>query len=262
MSPLGNLVFVPFLSTTLFLCSCLFAAFFCGFEPQLLIFALKKIVAIWQWCLALGSPRWMIGFSFPGVIGLTILSLIAWFVLRSYVIRRFIKREFLAPLVLLGYCLILVIFTFFTQTTQPTTLIIPETNNQLMLVTDTTGTTTLTDTGFFSTIRDPQKFIAYSLRPYLIKNYGITHINQGKINSASKKNFNALNTITIFYAPHQIDVPWFNALEKKEWHSFFSMKRFALPTEREKSLRRKTFKKNLTNAPTHRQRKKSKLRPD
>lgn len=266
MSPVGNLVFVPFLSATLFLCSCLFAAFLGGFEPSILTFAIKKMVTAWLWCLGLGSPSWMIGFSFPGIIGLSCLSLFSWWVIRSYVIRRYLRREILAPLVLVGYSLLLFTFTLFTKRDLPALLTIPETDNKLVLITDLKGTTTLTDNGFFETIRDPQKFIAYTLRPYLIKKYGITSIHQGKITNVSKKTLAGLTSMTTFYAPDQVDIPWFKHLEKKEWHAFFTMKRtaqnyqttfnrYSLEREGEKRLHGRTRKKNITNTSTQRQRK-------
>lgn len=75
MSVIGNLIFAPFLFLFIFLSFIIFSTEILMIPNNFLCTLLNYFSALWIKILALGSPKWLIGFACPGIFWLAIFTI-------------------------------------------------------------------------------------------------------------------------------------------------------------------------------------------
>lgn len=172
LSPFGNLLFSPFLSTFLLLST---VSFFCELFclPHSLVDQLLEwITQAWQWLMSLAPQNSFIGFSLPTFWALVFISLATLFVTMLAPFSRMPRR--ISALSILFMCSIAVL-----KAAQPASL-----NTQLhctkkeMILLHAGGQTMLVDHGALCERANPASWVQYHLVPDLIKTTGSMQINQ------------------------------------------------------------------------------------
>jgi len=170
MSILGNLIFLPFLTVFLFLATLLFCTELFQIPNNALSYILNHCVENWFKLLQLGSPKWLIGFAYPGLLPLLLIPIIGWAV---YSYPRKIKLKYKC---ISGLCTIIIIcfsLKWLTPTPATTTLlyrnkkIFVQNNKQLTIILPRMR---LHATGF-------QSWFFYEAQPTLFNYFGSTNIN-------------------------------------------------------------------------------------
>ncbi|MBU1008017.1 hypothetical protein KKA53_02990 [Candidatus Dependentiae bacterium] len=228
MSFVGNFIFTPFLAIFLILSSIVFFTELLSIPNGLFIDALSATTSYWEVILSLGKKTWLIGFAKPKT---TLTILLAIFVM--LLVLRFTFR-ILSKLVFFGiFALALFMATHFIRTSfwpvGPKTKFIPNCSQQLAVTRLKNKTIQLTDYGFFTQKRSPQKFVSFELKPYLIKTYGSTTIDKITLHNPSEKAFTSIEELCKTFTIREVSVPYFNyRLSRYGWKCFFSLKKMIL----------------------------------
>jgi len=171
MSILGNIIFLPFLTTFLFLSTFLLCTELLQIPNTLLAHILNKFVEYWFILLHLGSPKWLIGFAYPGFSTLLFIPIIGWIIYRC---TRQIKLDYKCAYGLCAIIIICILLKVLTPT--PKIKILQYRNKEVTVHNDKQNLTVtmprmyLHATGFLS-------WFYYEAQPILFNCFGLATIN-------------------------------------------------------------------------------------
>ena len=102
---------------------------------------------------------------------------------------------------------------------------VPHSSKKLVVNTLPNQTIQITDNGFFKKKRSIKNFIAFDLKPYLIKQYGTKTIEKVILNKPSARSFEAVNELCNTFTLREVEVPYFKkSLSRRGLKRFFSLK--------------------------------------
>lgn len=219
LSPIGNLIFTPFLTLFLFLSSLIFFLELLWLPNQWLIYLLECVTTIWTHLTHYGSNKYLVGFAQPPwwffvfVIG-SIIFIIHYKKLTSYA-----KRSILLCVVLLVSCTFLKLFC--KQTAHDA--IICKKGELTFIKTD--SATILIDPGYVSAHSSAASWIEYTLVPELIKKYGITAIDHLVLLKPGIRIFEAFETLARTVTIKNCYCPLWSGTDPALNRSFITLKK-------------------------------------
>lgn len=102
MTFVGNLIFTPFLSLILLLCSLIFFGNLMGLSMYPLMPVVDWVVHGWLWILSWGQPAWLVGFKKPSNLILCLLGVLPFVLLHSRATRTITRALVLFSLLLVS----------------------------------------------------------------------------------------------------------------------------------------------------------------
>lgn len=161
VSPIGNLIFAPFLIVFLLLSNLIFFFQILAIPNQLLIEALEFITFIWLKVLKIGQKTWLIYMVKPSLLLLSLIPIIA-------TILIYYKQSSYFTLAILT-CLLIIFLIYLKLFIIPTNLFeIKKFNNKEIYIIKTNKVNILIDTGTLSGKRS-DSWTQYKLISYMIK---------------------------------------------------------------------------------------------
>ena len=167
MSPLGNILFLPFLSAFLFMATLIFFFELCTLPNEWLIYALEKILACWLYCMQFSSKSWLISFAKPSLAFLVCVPLVALTILfTKKITRHFTLFAFLGALLFFCGCMK---YPFFAATEK--TISVPCNKGHVTIVYKNAQISVI-DSGYLGqTIASPT-WLEFTLIPLLNQHFG------------------------------------------------------------------------------------------
>lgn len=227
MSPLGNLIFNPFLVLFLALCSCVFFAQLLHIPYSPCAYALNYVSDLWLNCMHYGDTRWLIGITrLPTpvlfAVGIAPLGIIAWSKTRS------LYRSLTCFVVL---CLGLYGYTNYTQISSCPVHTIPCGNGELTLITTPT-TTLLIDPGYLGSSATAASWIRYVLVPSITSTTGRTTIDHIILLQPMGFAFEAAKELCSLLRVRTLHIPyWQGAMPQSHLHRFGELRRTIQATQ-------------------------------
>jgi hypothetical protein len=187
-STFGNLLFAPFMSGFILLSALIFCCSLCNFYPQLLFFVFQKMVNLWLWLLKLGSPSWLF---IPNSI--TMLCWLAgsigvFWLYHTDRLASTIRRSLIVWL-----CCFSIASIAQSYTAMPNSVSIHhlyKNRNKITVMTNGNGLA-IVDSGIFGRLENPEKFIIYQLKPFLLEHFNSLKISSITLPQRSKRYLNA-----------------------------------------------------------------------
>lgn len=221
MSIVGNFIFTPILTVFLTLSSMIFITELLSIPNGLLISALSSTVTLWESSLQFGKKSWLVGFAQPSKI-FVVLALILATLLVMRLIFNIISKAVLVVLFITGAS---VFYNYFKWPTQIKAEYVPHTSKKLVISQLPNKRINITDNGLFNEKQSAEKFVAFELKPYLIKKYGTKTIEKIVLNKPSVRSFKAVDELCNTFTIKTIEIPYFEkSLSKYGWQCFFSLK--------------------------------------
>ena len=168
-SPLGNLIFNPFLLVFLLLSSLLFFGALIGFPIGWISFALDYVTKWWLQCMELAPHKCSIGFSEPHWLILVLLP-IATLAIVHHPLTRSRNRSICCFLLLFFIC---ICSTF----SKPNGMLTIPYNDGLITVLLHNNQTIVIDPGLIGQRPSGKQWAQYELIPTITKKTGISHLN-------------------------------------------------------------------------------------
>ncbi len=221
-SPIGNLVFLPFLMAFLFISANIFFLELLYIPNTWFIYVLEKITALWLWLINFGSPSWLISFAKPSSLLLMIIPISALGILYYKRIAATLLNSAALFILLL---LISVFLKHQPNFTQQPYLEIP-CNGGIITVIKKDKTITLIDPGVLGRKISTPSWIEFTLLPTLNQHFGTTNMRNLIILQPSIMTFECVEkicqlcTIKNFYMPN-----WQGTADKKLLRSYGFMRR-------------------------------------
>ncbi|MBM3886885.1 hypothetical protein FJ364_03045 [Candidatus Dependentiae bacterium] len=206
MSIVGNLVALPFLMLTLFLCSVLFLTELINIPNGWLSFLCEQVISLWHYLLSLGSPSWLIGFQAPSllfsIVLMSLLSIGLW-----YAVHRYKIRIEIASVSGIALC---IFASYFFQ------------NNQIHSIErihciNRTNKKTVIDDGFFRFKTSYRSPVRYQIKPLLYKVFGSNHIHRWHCIYAGVRSLRALQEILNEISIDEISFGYFPKKQTPAW---------------------------------------------
>ena len=170
MSPVGNLLFTPFLMLFLLLSSLIFFLELLHIPNALLIYFLEKTVTGWTSVLSLNSPTWLIGFSQPSIVFFIVLIVATFFIVHHKKLGQPSKG-------ILCFSLLLILaFSYLKWHSNPPHTSQLECNKGVITLFHKNNQTIMIDPGVLGRRASTQSWIEYTLLSELNKAYGSTAI--------------------------------------------------------------------------------------
>ena len=217
LSPIGNLVFAPFLTIFLLVSSLLFFCEILHIPNGILALLLNYITIIWGKSLGFGSKYWLIGFPSPKYIW--ILAIIPLATLAIIQFKKFSRTKIIIAMALL-YVLSGLLLGYKTQ---PTITTINCPNGTVDLV-HAEGQTVLVDHGSIGWQQSADTWVEYNLTQSLIKLVGSMTIDHLVLLRPTKTLFSAVSQMSKILKVKNVHlVRWDGKLEKREWMAFKEM---------------------------------------
>lgn len=221
MSPVGNLVFTPFLMVFLLLCSLLFFCHILYFPYGWLVYALEHVTQFWLWVLSWGSQSWLIGFSKPSLLFLLAMPLFALLILQHNKTNSLYRSIICFTLLLFCSCTYLKVFC-----PPPTALQQVTCNKKDVTLLHTREQTILIDPGLMGQRISYASWIDYTLLSELIKTTGRTTIETVIALQPGTLAFRALEHLCTKAQVQKIYIVWWDgSLTKSGWRAYFNLKR-------------------------------------
>jgi len=223
LSPLGNLIFSPFITVFLFLSSLIFF-FELGHLPnEWLIYCLEKVTQLWLWLVGTADNSWLVGFIKPALPVLILIPLLAFIILQCKKTAD-IRRSTLGFLTIL-----LIVFLYLKVVSAPKRHVeqIPCNKGHVTIIKNDKHII-LIDPGFIGQRINAPSWTEYTLIPNMIKTLGARTIDHCIILQPGKLTFDALQ---ILCSKAQVKnlylVVWEGTLPLSAWKSFFQLKECA-----------------------------------
>jgi len=224
MTFLGNLLFAPILTIFLILSSLLLFTQLCNIPNSILADMLDYFTHLWDMILKTGSHDWIVSFAHPGKIILIIIPIILVCVLTNNKINTHTKRVTVLSIILgvnilglIGYQKLYVEKISQKICYQEKLTITYDTNS-------TDKTLIITDDGFFGRKKTAAKTVAFEIKPYLTKTYGMMPITEIKLLHAEPGSFAAACELCATCTVRKISLPDIQNNNKKL--SAFGLKKY------------------------------------
>lgn len=226
-SPVGNLLFVPFISAFLLLSSFFFMMSLVATPPQILISALDLIADLWHRILMMGSPSWLISIPCPSA---WLLALYSGVLIYASIFHNW-YRLFEHPRKILLCCAVYLLSLWgigkLCASKAPTTL-----DQKLTIEVLPDGRLNLRDRGYFCQPGCPIKRVCYKLKSLLSTSYGLPEINCCTVEKITQKTCDGLRALCTIAQVQKIIIPKLDDTKrtKRFWGAWYALKRAA--TER------------------------------
>jgi len=224
LSPIGNLVFFPFLFLFLLLSSLIFFLEILFVPNGLLIVLLETLSNVWTRLLSLGeNNHFLVGFGAPPTIFLCAIPLCAFFILYNRHTKTPIRSICLLAALLLTSFGLLKLFCNSGNFIEEL-----DCKGKEVLLLHSDGQTTLIDPGVIGKKPSAASWAQYTLAPEVTSKTGKHAIDYIILLQPGIRTFQAIETLC---RTMQIDtiflVTWDGTLKKNGWRAFFHLKRAA-----------------------------------
>jgi len=224
MSPVGNLVFSPFLFLFLLLCSFIFFLELLFLPNGFFIFLLQKLTCLWTKLLSFGNDtNFLVGFGRPPAIFLCAIALCAFFILYNRYTRPLVRSIILLAILLGSSSCLLKLFCVSKNFVQKI-----DCKEEKVTLAHSNGQTILIDPGVIGKKPSGSSWVQYTLAPEVTSSTGKNTIEYVILLQPGIRTFQAIETLcstmhldTIFL------VYWNGTLQKNGWRAFFHLKRAA-----------------------------------
>ncbi len=220
MSPVGNLLFTPFLMAFLLLSSAIFFLELLCIPNGYLAYLLEKTVEWWSWTLKYNCSTWLLSFAKPSIIFFIALLGATFFIVHH-------KKLSSPPRSIIGFSLLLMITFGYLKlkSTHIHYLAVPCNNGALSIVRDQ-NKTVLIDPGVLGQRSSSTSWIEYTLLPELNKAFGTNTIDHLVIMQPGTLTLEAIANIcnqTMVNTIHLIS--WQGTAQKSFYRNYGIMKK-------------------------------------
>ncbi len=220
LSPLGNLIFSPFLYGALFLSSLLFLTELVGIPNSIIAWALETISQWWFKLLALHDSRFVLATAQP-----------YWWILAAIAILtvlittlRFTKKPNRSILAFTLLCLCVGASSKLFPVHKDPVSTIPCKKGAVTVIHDKQSTI-IVDPGYISSVGSAESWVAYTLVPEIVKRTGRLHINHLITLQPSSRLWQALTELLDKIEIDHLYIPyWQGSLEKSQLRAFCKLK--------------------------------------
>jgi len=217
MVMMGNLIFAPLLACFLFVSSLLFFSEFFGLPNAFFVDILEWICVSWRTIIECGQKTWL--YAIPSWCNYALIFVIPI----TYILMRFIwpklSQRMYGLLLISAFSLLGTVLSFVGgQQDNPflKNLQIREHDSKIILI----------DNGFFMRKKNITGAIRFEVRPYLLKQFGTTHIDTFELQKPCAASFNAAVEFVKTTPIKRVVLPYFEKeLSKYDWFCFFRLKR-------------------------------------
>ena len=216
-SPLGNLIFAPFLTVFLFLSSLIFFCELFTIPHSLFVWALEAAATFWSSISAWAQRSWLVGYAQPSLIVGIAIPLIACIIVHHKVFTHKGKSILLLSL----FILISIISLKYAKTSYGT-ITIPCFGKELVVLHSKEGSL-LIDSGILGRRVSAPSWVTYTLLPTLIKQ-GITSLDYFIALKPSTVTFRALTQLIKKLPVKQLYcVTWQGSLSNSGWQAWHEL---------------------------------------
>lgn len=223
LSPLGNLIFSPFITVFLFLSSLIFF-FELGHIPnEWLIYCLDKVTQLWISLVGTADNSWLVGFIKPALPVLVVIPLLAFIILQC-------KKTADMRRSTLGFvAILLAVFVYLKMVSAPKKHVEHlACNKGHVTIIKNEQNTILIDPGFIGQRINAESWTEYTLMPHMIKTLGCRIIDHCIVMQPGKLTFDALQVLcTKAQVKNLYLILWEGTLPPSAWKSFFKLKECA-----------------------------------
>ncbi len=239
-SPVGNLIFLPFLTLFLFISANIFFLELLRLPNEWFIYALEKITTLWLWLINFGSSSWLISFAKPSLGLLVLIPTSALSILYYKKINTLALNSAALFILLL---IISVFLKYQTNTAQNALLEIP-CNNGFLTVLKKDKSLTIIDPGVLGRKISTPSWIEFTLLPTLNQHFGSNAITNLVILQPSIMTFECIEIICQLCAVKNFYMPnWQGNTDKKLLRSYGFMRR---ALEKNKTIIKRLQKKTTS----------------
>lgn len=226
LSPIGNLIFSPFLYSALFLSSLLFFTELVGIPNMLIAWAFETLCTWWLKLLAWHDNRLILACAQPYWWILVIIAVITVLI----TVLRFTKkphRSIIAfSLLFVGLGLSSKLFPVYQNPINP----IPCKKGNITIIQDPEQTIVI-DPGYISSIGSAESWVTYTLVPEMVKRTGRLHITHFITLQPSSRLWQALTELLNKIEIDHLYIPyWQGNLEKSQLRAFCKLKEKCMQT--------------------------------
>ena len=244
MSFVGNFLFTPALVALTVLGSLVFFAELAGIPNGLCITLFDYISTTWYWLLSFGQPSWLIERANPG-LGILVLipaaTIAGLWLPQLQKINSTQERRSLFMFAVLISSFGLLSLQQYCTTQQPLT----DLHTKIMCSKNNDGTINMIDDGYFNTKSNAENAVRFAIKPYLTQNFGTTTIASLTLDKPGYRSFCVAQQLVVQCPVKSITLPYFEPLDKKGWHAFFTLKR--LCTEKGCTMLRRSLASSALN---------------
>jgi len=192
MSIVGNVIFAPFLSVFILLCSLMLGTALFGGIPTILSAPLEYVTTLWMKCLSLGTTSFLYGQQAHPAIFICLLLVV--FVTGWAILSSANKKQLLTALVV-GH--IATTALLLIPLTTPSS-VLENRYGKLVITQKNTSDLTITDSGYLAGLQSPEKNIQFQVKRHLMQCHGtlkIAHLELEKLNGRALRAVNELMTV-------------------------------------------------------------------
>lgn len=168
MAPIGNIIFLPFLTIFLFVATLIFFFELCAIPNMFLIYVLEKIISIWLYLMSFSSKTWLISFAKPSLLFLVCMPICALAILfkKKRVSHYYTTLALLATLLFFCACLK---YPFLPSTELVIT--VPCNKGEIIMVRNN-AQISIIDPGYLGQTISSPTWIEFTLVPLLNQHFG------------------------------------------------------------------------------------------
>jgi len=211
MTFVGNLVFTPILIVFLMLSSLLLFSQLLGIPNSWLAWMLDHLTAWWHVLLSKGSTSWMVSWAKPPTWLLIAIPIATVLLLRWRIVNTIMRR--IAALSALGL-VICIGMLWYTNIVSDRNLAQRFAPNLYVIKLVGQPSVIMVDEGFFTRKKSFEKLIAYELRPWLTKQFGMVRIKELHLRRPSNGSLRAAVEICMAWEVDEIWLPYFKTPPK------------------------------------------------
>lgn len=168
VSILGNMFFSPFMAFFIILSGIIFVLGLVGIQLKIIFWVFEKFVASWTWMLHFGSKHWLVcPDRFMLLLWVAGASGFGWLVFKGVSPKK-LRKFSITWLAIFSVTIIVPIHTGLLFK-GPLDLVKGRRN---ITAKRTEKGLVLADDGAFGRCQEPEKFVLFSLRPFVLKNFG------------------------------------------------------------------------------------------
>jgi len=220
LSPLGNIIFLPFFIIFLLFASLIFFFELFYIPNDFLIYFFEKINEFYIYYTQIDTFKWLVGFTKPPIWLSITLPIAAFAILSHKRTKNIYHNIIMLGLLFLFACVYLKIIktpkSYFTQI---------ECSRGNVTIIHENGKTVVIDPGYIGQRISAQSWMQYTLVPEIAKICGSTTIDHIILLQPSKLLFEALPKLFQIISVKTIHlIYWQGNMQKSCWKSFFAMK--------------------------------------
>lgn len=202
MAPIGNIIFLPFLSAFLFVATLIFFFELLTIPNMFLIYILEKIISFWLYVMSFSSKTWLISFAKPSFLFLVCIPLGALLILFKKKSTPYLKTlAFLGILLFFCACL-----KYPFSSSEQMILNVPCNKGELIIVRKNAHVSII-DPGYLGQSIASPTWIEFTLVPLLNQHFGSQTIHHLIVLQPSIMTFSCVATVCQLCNVHYCYVP-------------------------------------------------------